>query len=370
MMKAFKDISKNQKKITSTRAPVAEPSLFISKKSKGKSETHVEELKDFSDSLPIFDEYDEEPIESLMICEKNCDLPSLESEFMNDNEHAIVELTVLQLEHPSSLVLSPQVFEEEPLDYPHQRPRLDTRKPLDDDTYPIFDEEDEPGPVFDEEATSITSIVMESHLCFDPSTTHAPLSSELQEHCGQSNLLNSHPDMFVKISSLDVIRFGLEKFLKHSKGFDHFEKSLEIDLKQTDFCARKSFDSFVFKGNGFDLSSYRHALISGDFFTSSFALNEFLIKRLLEQKSLRTETGFCDLDFCDFVLKSDLLSSETDKTWHFLRSFRDNCVVLSFDDILVYNSFFDKRLEHLIDVSQTELTLLCSDVEKDMHVLK
>ena len=91
--------------------------------------------------------------------------------------------------------------------------------------------------------------------------------------------------MFVKISSLDVIRFGLEKvkdfcvsksvfesminsfkifkpdelldqprfqkdnginsgiilsfdqFLKHSKDFDRFEKSLEFDLKQTNFCA-------------------------------------------------------------------------------------------------------------------------------------
>ncbi|KAF3524403.1 hypothetical protein F2Q69_00047602 [Brassica cretica] len=117
MMKALKDISKNQKKSTSTRAPVAETFLFISKKSKGKSETHIEELKDFSDSLPTFDEYDEEPIESLMI-----------------------------------------FFEEEPLDYPHQGPRIDTRKPLDDDLGPIFDEEDEPGPVFDEEATSITSI--------------------------------------------------------------------------------------------------------------------------------------------------------------------------------------------------------------------
>nr|VDD07143.1 unnamed protein product [Brassica oleracea] len=122
---------------------------------------------------------------------------------MNDNEQAIVELTVLQPEHPSSLVLSPQVFEEEPLDYPHQRQRLDTRKPLDDDPDPIFDEEDESGPVFDEEATSITSIVMESHLCFDLGTTHAILPSELQEHCKQSNLLNSQPDMFVKISSLD-----------------------------------------------------------------------------------------------------------------------------------------------------------------------
>ncbi|KAG5400087.1 hypothetical protein IGI04_014694 [Brassica rapa subsp. trilocularis] len=157
---ALKDINKNQKKSTSTRAPVVEPSLFISKKSK--------------DSLPTFVEYDEEPIESLMICEKNCDLLSLESDFMNDDEQAIVELIVLQPEHPSNL--------EEPLDYPHQRPRLDTRKPLDDDPDPIFDEEQKSGPVFAEEATSIISIIMKSYLCFDPDTTPAPLSSELQEH--------------------------------------------------------------------------------------------------------------------------------------------------------------------------------------------
>ncbi|WZZ66022.1 hypothetical protein YC2023_077392 [Brassica napus] len=160
IMKALKDISKNQKKSTSTRAPVAEPSLFIIKKSKGKFETHVEELKDFSDSLPTFDEYDEEPIEILMICEKNYDFSSLESEFMNDNEQTI----------------------EEPLDYPHQGPRLETRNPLDEDLGPIFDEEDEPGPVFDEEATSITSIVMERHLCFDPGTTSVPLTSDIQEY--------------------------------------------------------------------------------------------------------------------------------------------------------------------------------------------
>ncbi|KAF3564493.1 hypothetical protein DY000_02014321 [Brassica cretica] len=35
MMKALKDISKNHKKSTSTRAPAAEPSLFISEKPKG-----------------------------------------------------------------------------------------------------------------------------------------------------------------------------------------------------------------------------------------------------------------------------------------------------------------------------------------------
>ncbi|XP_033139105.1 uncharacterized protein LOC117130190 [Brassica rapa] len=180
--KALKDFNKSQKKSTSTRAPVAEPSLFISKKAQGESENHFEELKDFSDSLPIFDESDEELIESLMFCEKDCDLPSLETEFNLDNEQAIVELHVLQPELPSSLVLSPQVFEEEPLDFPHQCPCLDTRICLDDEIGPIFDEEDELGPVFDEEATSITSIAMENYLCFGPGTTPAPLPPDLQEH--------------------------------------------------------------------------------------------------------------------------------------------------------------------------------------------
>ncbi|KAF3561077.1 hypothetical protein DY000_02015360 [Brassica cretica] len=256
MMKALKDISKNHKKSTSTRAPVAEPSLFINEKPK--------------------------------------------------------ELTVLQPEHPSSLVLSQQVFEEEPLDYPHQGPHLDTRNPSDEDLGPIFDEEDEPGPVFDEEATSITSIVMESHLCFDPGTIPTPLSPDLQEHCENLDLINSLSDMFVKISSHDVIRFG------HNK-----------------------------------------ALITGDLFASSYALNEILIKMLLESKSLRTET-----DFCDLVLKSDLLSSENDKTWHLLRSFRNICVILNYvekdmhvlriidivaclDTILVYNVYFDVHLGRL-----------------------
>ncbi|KAG5374255.1 hypothetical protein IGI04_042427 [Brassica rapa subsp. trilocularis] len=182
VVKTLKDVNQTHKKSISTRAPVAEPSLFISKKSKGKSEIHVEELKDFSDSLPIYDEYDEEPIESLFSCEKNCDLPSLEPKFATDIEHAIVELTILQPEHPSSLVFSPQLLEEEPLDLPHQGPCLDSRIFFDEDQDPIFDEDDEHGPVFDEEATKITSIAMESHLCFDADTTPAPLSFELQAH--------------------------------------------------------------------------------------------------------------------------------------------------------------------------------------------
>ncbi|KAG5400804.1 hypothetical protein IGI04_015411 [Brassica rapa subsp. trilocularis] len=421
--KALKDFNKSQKKSTSTRAPVAEPSLFISKKAQGESENHFEELKDFSDSLPIFDESDEELIESLMFCEKHYDLPSLETEFNLDNEQAIVELTVLQPELPSSLVLSPQVFEEEPLDFPHQCPCLDTRICLDDELGPIFDEEGELGPVFDEEATSIISTFMESHLCFDSGTTTAPSSPapllhDLQEHCEEPSSLNSLPDMFVKVSTDDVIRFGLDKmkdfcvsksvfynminslkifepdkcldqsrfqnvngiisgiilssdqFLEHNKGFHLLGRPFDLDLQQTDFCAEKSLDSLVCKRNSFDLSSSRHVLITDELFASSYALDEILIQKLLEQKSLETENDFRDLEFCGFVLQPDLLSFETDNTWHFLRSFRDNGVVLSSDDILVYNTFFEKCLELLINDSQTELKLVCSDVGKDMPILK
>jgi len=37
------------------------------------------------------------------------------------------------------------------------------------------------------------------------------LLPDLQEHCEKSELVISLPDMFDKISSLDVIRFGLDK---------------------------------------------------------------------------------------------------------------------------------------------------------------
>ncbi|WZY93533.1 hypothetical protein YC2023_065862 [Brassica napus] len=421
--KALKDVSKSQKKSTSTRAQVAEPSFSISKKTQGESENCFEEFQDFSDSSPIFDETDEEPIESLMSCEESRDLPYLESEFINDNEQANVELTVLQPEHPSSLVLSQQVFEEEPLDVPHQCPCLDIWISLDEVPEPIFDEEDEPDPVFDEEATSIISTFMESHLCFDSGTTTAPSSPapllhDLQEHCEEPSSLNSLPDMVVKVSTDDVIRFGLDKmkdfcvsksvfdnmtnslkifepdkcldqsrfqnvngitsgiilsfdqFLEHNKGFHLLGRPFDLDLQQTDFCAEKSLDLFVCKGNGFDLSSSRHVLITDELFASSYALDEILIQKLLEQKSLETVNDFRDLEFCGSVLQPDLLSFETDKTWYFLRSFRDNGVVLSSDDILVYNTFFEKCLELLINDSQTELKLVCSDVGKDMHILK
>ena len=111
-------------------------------------------------------------------------------------------------------------------------------------------------------------------------------------------------------------------------------------------------------------------MITDNLIASSCALDDFLIKKMLEQKSLETEIDFCDLDFCDYVLQLDLLSSETDKTWHSLRSILDNCVVLSLDDIVVYNTFFEKHLESLIVDSHSELKLVCSYVEQDMHALK
>uniref|UniRef100_A0A0D3E9N2 Uncharacterized protein n=1 Tax=Brassica oleracea var. oleracea TaxID=109376 RepID=A0A0D3E9N2_BRAOL len=204
--KALKDVSKNQKKSTSTRAPVAEPSLFISKET-------------------------QEPIESLIICEQSCDLSSLEPEFMVDNEQAIVELTVLQPEHPSSFDLFQQVFKEEPLNFPHQCPCLDTWISLDDGPDPMFDEEDESGPVFDDEETSIMSTFMKSQLCFDSSTFPTPLSFELQEYCEEPSFLNSLPDIFVKISTHDVIRFGLDKmkeFCVSKSVFDNMINSFKV----------------------------------------------------------------------------------------------------------------------------------------------
>ncbi|KAF3575488.1 hypothetical protein DY000_02032098 [Brassica cretica] len=293
-------------------------------------------------------------------------------------------LTCFEPEHPSSLVLFSQDFEEESFDYSHRGPPLGTRRPMDDDLGPIFDEEDEPGPTFEAkhqaEAPSVTSIIMENQLCFDPGTTPTPLSTYIQEHCEKLDLINSLPEMFVKISYEYLKHFGFDKvkkfrvsnsifenmvnsfqvfepdnlsdqkrfqigndinsnlvlsfdqFLKHSKGFDHLEKSLEFGLQQHVFRARKSFDSFVLKENGFDLSFHKHELLTGDLFASTCALDELMIfKTLLEQKSPRVET-----DFCDSLLKLDIFCFETDRQYD----------------------------------SQSELTVLCSDFEKDRHGLK
>ncbi|KAG5388418.1 hypothetical protein IGI04_029959 [Brassica rapa subsp. trilocularis] len=318
VVKALKDISKIHKKSTSTRAPVAEPSIFISEEPK-------------------------EVMESLITCEDECDLPSPKPDLMFDIDNEETNgLTCFEPEHPSSLVLVSHVFEEEPLDYPHQGPRIDTKRPLDDGLGPIFDEEDELGPTFDEKAPSMTSINMENHLCFDLGTTPTSLPTGSQEHLFEPDKLSDQKRFQNGNNIHSDLVLSFDQFLKHSKGFDHLEKSLELGLQQLVFCARKSFDSFVFKENSFDLSFHKHEMITGDVFASTCALDKLMIfKTLLEQKSPRVET-----DFCDSVLKLDILY------------------------IVVYNTFFEKHIEPLISDSQSEFTLLCSDFEKDRHVLK
>ena len=154
--------------------------------------------------------------------------------------------------------------------------------------------------------------------------------------------------------------------MKHNKGFDHLEKSFELVLQQPNLCFRKPCDSFVWlKDNGFYLSFSSHELITGNLVASTCVLDKFMVKTLLEHKSPRVKS-----DFCDSVLKLDSLCVETDKLWHNLRSILKNCVVLSFDVILVYNTFFEKYFELLISDSQSELKLLCSDFEKAKHDLK
>src|SRR5690606_38880136 len=124
-------------------------------------------------------------------------------------------------------------------------------------------------------------------------TTHQSISNDLQEHCKEFNMVAYVPEMFVKVSTKDIKRFGLEKvkdfcvsnsvfgnmsksfteleqvelfdqkrfqnnnnnisghvlsldqFLKYCQSFDHCEKVLKFDLKQPDTCFRKPCDSFA-----------------------------------------------------------------------------------------------------------------------------
>ena len=211
----------------------------------------------------------------------------------------------------------------------------------------------------EEEAPTITSINMENHLCFDPDTTPTRLS---KEHCKEICINSSLPDLFDKVSSNDIKRSGL----------DHLEKSFELDLQQLVFCSRKSFESFVFKENTFSLSSYE--LITGILFASSYVLDDFMVSTLLEQNSYGAETEFCG----DYVLKpvhsyseSDLelkhLCPESDQVRHTLEMFYGSSCL---ENILIYNTFFDKHAEPCIRNSQFDLNLLCSKSEKLGHILR
>ena len=92
----------------------------------------------------------------------------------------------------------------------------------------IFDEEDEPGPTFEVEAPSVTSIIMKNQLCFDPDTTPTPLSTDIQEHCEKLDLINSLPEMFVKINSEDVKRFSFDKVKEFCVSNSIFENMINF----------------------------------------------------------------------------------------------------------------------------------------------
>ena len=110
---------------------------------------------------------------------------------------------------------------------------------------------------------------------------------------------------------------------------------------------KKPCNSFAcYENNDFDLSFSRHKLITRELFSSTHAWKEFMVRNLQKPKSLKAETDF----ICDSILKLGILCSETDKSWHVWRSLFENCVVLSFDDILVYNTYFDVYLKSLKQV--------------------
>ncbi|WZZ26319.1 hypothetical protein YC2023_009720 [Brassica napus] len=173
--------------------------------------------------------------------------------------------------------------------------------------------------------------------------------------------------MFDKVSSNDI---------KHSD-LDHLEKLFELDLQQLVFCSRKSFDSFVFKENSFSLSSYGHELITGILFASSYALDDFMVSTLLEQNSHKAETDFCGdsvlksvHSYSEFDLELKILCSESDQVRHILEMFYSSSCL---ENILIYNTFFDKHAELWIRNSQLKNVplvlrkeILISDLNKYM----
>lgn len=59
------------------------------------------------------------------------------------------------------------------------------------------------------------------------------------------NLFDQKKKIKMIITTFLVIFLSPDQFLKHSKSFDHYEKVLEHDLKESDLCFRKLCDSFA-----------------------------------------------------------------------------------------------------------------------------
>ncbi|CAN7022430.1 unnamed protein product [Brassica rapa subsp. trilocularis] len=218
-------------------------------------------------------------------------------------------------------------------------------------------------------------------------SAHESLSYDLQEHCKEFNMVASVPRMFVKVSTEVIKRFGLDKvkdfcvsnsvfdnmfksfkelkpeiifdqkrfqnqnnnisghilsfdhFLKHGKSFDHFEKVLELELKHSDFCL-KPCDSFVrTEERSFVTNFHVHKLILDNSFVSAYELNE--PKKLQEPKLHQSDFRFKCVKSAKFS-KFELDNDSKHVGWFF-------------DDILVYNTFFDKPAAQLkLDITDSE----------------
>ncbi|KAG5374066.1 hypothetical protein IGI04_042629, partial [Brassica rapa subsp. trilocularis] len=144
-------------------------------------------------------------------------------------------------------------------------------------------------------------------------SAHESLSYDLQEHCKEFNMVASVPRMFVKV--------------------------LELELKQSDFCL-KPCDSFArTEERSFVTNFHVHKLILDNSFVSAYVLNE--PKKLQEPKLHQSDFRF------KFVKSAKFSKFELDNDSKHVGWF--------FDDILVYNTFFDKPAAQLkLDITDSE----------------
>ncbi|XP_048603794.1 uncharacterized protein LOC125581807 isoform X2 [Brassica napus] len=227
-------------------------------------------------------------------------------------------------------------------------------------------------------------------------TTSESLSYDLQKHCKEFNMVTSVPEMFLMVSTHDVKRFGLDKVkdfcvsnsvydsmlktfkeLEPDKLFDqkyfqygnknfsghvlsfeqfmnHHEKIFEPVFKPTEFYFRKPFALFArTEENSFVVNFPRHELISDYFLAPTYVLKEprKLHEPKLHHSDVRVEI-VKSANISEFEL--DCLCAKNDS----------KCVGLFFEDILVYNTFFEKPVPQLkLEFTDSEyMNLILDDI--------
>ncbi|CAN6899434.1 unnamed protein product [Brassica oleracea] len=227
-------------------------------------------------------------------------------------------------------------------------------------------------------------------------TTPESLSYDLQKHCKEFNMVTSVPEVFLMVSTHDVKRFGLDKVkdfcvsnsvynsmlksfkeLEPDKLFDqkyfqygnknfsghvlsfeqfmnHHEKILEPVFKPTEFYFRNPFDLFArTEENSFVVNFPRHEPISDYFLASTYVLKEprKLHEPKLHHSDVRVEI-LMSANISEFEL--DCLCAKNDS----------KRVGLFFEDILVYNTFFEKLVPQLkLEFTDSEcMNLILDDI--------